>query len=374
MEYRDLGSFSDRVKASYDRHTLHEPAAPGRETQAKVRHALGFSARTESAQEVLVECQWEKDGLIGEEVSWWVGYGPRTHAIILKPADADRPLPGILALHSHDSFKFFGKEKIADGPNAPPPDVITVRDRNYGGRAFANELAREGYVVLAHDGFLWGSRKFSHDDMPEQTRRLGEATRGMQPRDKISDEVASYNAAARHHEDVIEKYCRLLGTTLAGVVSFEDRVAVEYLRSRPDVTVGSIGCIGFSGGGCRAVLLQATSAHISAAVTIAMMSTYEGLLDHNVAGHSWLLSPTVGLVMGTGPIWRHAVRHRRSWPNTIATIVISPWPVCGRLTRASVTTTGTPVVLMRTRASSSTVPTGSIWRCRRRPSPGYGNG
>lgn len=42
----------------------------------------------------------------------------------------------------------------------------------YEGRAFANELARQGLVVLAHDVFLWGSRRFQFEIMPEPIHRL----------------------------------------------------------------------------------------------------------------------------------------------------------------------------------------------------------
>jgi dienelactone hydrolase len=75
------------------------------------------------------------------------------------------------------------------------------------------------------------------------------------------------------------------------VVSHEDRIAVNYLRSRGDVRADRIGCAGLSGGGNRAVLLQATCDQISAAVVVGLMSTYEGLLDHNVATHTWMFFP-----------------------------------------------------------------------------------
>jgi dienelactone hydrolase len=89
----------------------------------------------------------------------------------------------------------------------------------------------------------------------------------------------------------VEKYCNLLGTTLAGVVSHEDRIAVNYLVSRPDVNTQRIGCVGLSGGGNRSALLLATSDHIQAAVIVGLMSTYPGLLDHNVVTHTWMFFP-----------------------------------------------------------------------------------
>lgn len=78
-------------------------------------------------------------------------------------------------------------------------------------------------------------------------------------------------------------------------------MAVNFLASRPDVISEKIGCIGLSGGGCRAALLQATSTKIAAAVIVGMMSTYEHLLDHNVASHTWMFFPSKWASWGDWP-------------------------------------------------------------------------
>jgi hypothetical protein len=46
-----------------------------------------------------------------------------------------------------------------------------------------------------------------------------------------------------------------------------------------------------SGGGSRAALLCATADHLAASVIAGMMSTYEGLLDHCIAPHTWMFFP-----------------------------------------------------------------------------------
>jgi dienelactone hydrolase len=128
--------------------------------------------------------------------------------------------------------------------------------------------------------------------MPDQTRALVAASRSLwEPADPAAEEIAEYNAAAGHHEHLVEKYCNLLGTTLAGVVAYEDRVAVNYLASRPDVLPDRIGCAGLSGGGNRATLLVASCDRIAAAAIVGLMSTYEHLLDHNVMSHTWMFFP-----------------------------------------------------------------------------------
>jgi dienelactone hydrolase len=104
-------------------------------------------------------------------------------------------------------------------------------------------------------------------------------------------EIQEYNTAAGQHENLVEKYCNLLGTTLAGVVCYEDRVALNYLLSRPEVDTQNVGCIGLSGGGNRSALLLAMHEGIRAAVIVGLMSTYADLLDHNVSIHTWMLFP-----------------------------------------------------------------------------------
>lgn len=49
------------------------------------------------------------EGLVVEEVTWDVGYGPRCQAWVLKPAGATGKLPAVLALHDHGGFKYYGK-------------------------------------------------------------------------------------------------------------------------------------------------------------------------------------------------------------------------------------------------------------------------
>ena len=291
--YRDLGPFSDWVAEAQRQQQLFPLAVPGAATQQCVRDVLGFCDGPELPLDVRIERTWQRDGIAGEMLSWSVGYGPRSEAWLLKPADAHEALPGVLALHDHGGFKFYGKEKIADGPDEPPPVLLSYRDAYYGGRAYVEALAREGFAVLVHDTFLWGSRRFPLDSMPQQLRDLVAATRAVWAGSAgdMPLEVAEYNQAAQHHEEVIAKYANLLGTNLAGVVSHEDRIALNYLRSRPEVAAEQIGCIGLSGGGNRAALLQATHDGVKAAVIVGLMSTYAELLDHNIT-HTWMLYPS----------------------------------------------------------------------------------
>jgi dienelactone hydrolase len=211
--------------------------------------------------------------------------------LLLKPAGARGKLPGVVALYDHGNFKFFGKEKIADGPDGPLDAVQPFRDTYYSGRAYANALAREGFVVLVHDTFLWGSRKFPLEAMPEFERSMAAQVGATMGHGAIDADVLDYHGAAYLHENQIAKYLNLLGTSIGVVTAFEDRVALNYLASRDDVDARRIGCIGFSGGGLRASLLGATSDGLAARVIVGMMATFEELLDKHIVPHTWMLFP-----------------------------------------------------------------------------------
>lgn len=291
--YRHLGVFSDWVGAP----NLFRPdspmASPGPVTQKAVLEVLGFSLGEELPRCPKVERTWQREGLAAEEVSWSVGYGPRTKAWFFKPVNATGPLPAILALHDHGGFKYYGKEKIADGLSELPPIVRPFRAESYEGRAFANILAQVGFAVLVPDTFMWGSRRFPLETITEEAKERGRTYKDWWfQADWPQEDIVYYNAAASMHECAIEMCCTMLGTTIAGVVSYEDRVAANYLSLRPDVNAERMGCVGLSGGGARAALLQATCHHMRASVIVGMMSTYEGLIDHHLSSHSWLIFPS----------------------------------------------------------------------------------
>lgn len=307
--YQGLAGFSDWVEEVIGQRRVWPLAAPGEATQARICDVLGSCDRVEMPLEVTTEFTWACDGLECEEVSWWVGYGPRTQGWILKRADVTDPMPAVLALHDHGSFKSLGKEKIADGPHPIPEYVVAYREQCYGGRAYANALAAEGFVVLIHDVFTWGSRCFPLETLPawlRSTRMTGEKW----VNELAPDDVSEYNYLTELHENWLERYCAVLGTTFAGMVCREDRIALNYLRMRPDVLSDRIGCMGLSGGGNRACFLQATYDGLSAAVVVAMMSTYEELLIRSM-DHSWLMFP-------------HGWARHGDWPDIAACRAPSP--------------------------------------------------
>lgn len=234
--------------------------------------------------EVTVERRYTCDGLHVEALSWQLGYGPPTKAVLLKPAGAGGPLPGVLALHDHGGDKFFGWQKIARVNDTVHPRVARSHKTLYGGRPWANALAKRGYAVLAPDVFPFASRRVLLKEVPENLRD------GLPTRTPVTlEEVEAYNHWAGRHEHIMAKSLLSAGTTWPGVVLHEDQRALDVLCARPDVDADRVGCGGLSGGGLRTVLLGGADPRVKCAVTVGMMTTWRDYLLNKSHTHTWMV-------------------------------------------------------------------------------------
>ena len=233
---------------------------------------------------VTVHERREYDGLHIEELSWQLPYGPPTAAVFLKPLGATGKLPGIVALHDHGGLKYFGTRKITRTSDEQHPLMVEHQQGYYGGRAWANEIARRGYAVLVHDAFPFASRRVLLSDVPESIR--GGLTDDEPER---SENIAAYNRWAGEHEHVMAKSLFCAGTTWPGVFLAEDRAALDVLCARDDVAADRIGCAGLSGGGMRTTFLGGADPRIQCAVCVGMMTTWRDYLLHKSHTHTWMV-------------------------------------------------------------------------------------
>ena len=230
-----------------------------------------------------VQHQLEFDGLSIEHLTWQLPFGPPTEAIILKPAGARGRLPGVVGLHDHGGNKYFGVRKITRISKDPHPLMVKHQERYYGGAAWANDLARRGYVVLVHDTFTFGSRRMRLADLPANIRNnLVEAN------PEAEDEIQRYNQFAGGHEHLIAKSLFCAGMTWPGVFVFDDQRALDYLASRPDVDAAKLGCCGLSGGGLRTVMLTGADERIRCSCCVGMMTTWRDYLLNKCYTHTWM--------------------------------------------------------------------------------------
>ncbi|BCW46810.1 acetylxylan esterase [Arthrobacter sp. StoSoilB5] len=170
------------------------------------------------------------------------------------------------------------------------PVPAGLRERLYGGRPVATWFAQQGFAVLAHDAFVWGSRRFGLETPPWRTADAVNGRQALWREAGVEPSQADlYNTAAASHEETVAKAATLLGTSIAGTVAHDDLSALGILASLPGVDAERLGCTGFSGGGGRAVVLAALSPLVRSYVVTCMMTTFASLLPTYLDAHSWLL-------------------------------------------------------------------------------------
>jgi dienelactone hydrolase len=224
------------------------------------------------------------DGLDIEFLSWQLPAGPPTEAVLLKPSGSTGKLPGILALHDHGGNKFLGWRKIVRTGETQWPVLREHQKNYYEGAAWANEIAKRGYVVLVHDTFPFASRRVRVSEVPPRIQ-----AGGVDPASgEDAEAIAKYNAFAGAHEHVMEKALLTAGTTWPGVYMVEDQRALDVLAARPEVDASRLGCAGLSGGGMRTVFLGGLDERIKVAIAVGFMTTWRDFLLDKAFTHTWM--------------------------------------------------------------------------------------
>jgi len=254
----------------------------------KTRELIAPPTNGQHTPEVTVKASYDFDGLSIEELQWQLPFGPPTEAVLLKPQGVRDPLPAVLGLHDHGGQKYFGKRKITRTSTDQHPTMVEHQKQSYTGRAWANELAKKGYVVLVHDTFTFGSRRVRYED-------IAGITWGACKVDGLSDEhpedpenIKIYNQWAAEHEHIMAKSLFCGGTTWPGVTLVDDQVALNILCQREDVDAQSVGCCGLSGGGLRTDYLAGLDHRIKCAVSVGFMSTWKDFLMNKSYTHTWM--------------------------------------------------------------------------------------
>ncbi|MFN4145220.1 MAG: alpha/beta hydrolase family protein [Runella sp.] len=248
----------------------------------QVLERMGYR-RIEGIPKVKVVEKLNYEGLYIEKLTWQLPYGNPTEAILLKPADAKGPLPAVLALHDHGGNKYFGTHKITKISNTQHPMMTLHQQHYYEGKAWANELARRGYVVLVSDSFTFGSRRVKLQEVPERQRN------GLTDHDPDKQEnIDQYNQWAANHEHIMAKSLFSAGTTWPAVFLAEDQKALDILCARPDVIPNKVGCCGLSGGGLRSAYLGGLDERIQCAIPVGFMTTWADFSLYKSFTHTWM--------------------------------------------------------------------------------------
>jgi len=287
-----------------------------RQARAKVHELLSYDPPACDLRPAIEEVR-EDGGLVVERVSYAQPFGPRTEGFLLRLSAAKVPMPGVVALHDHSAFKYFGKEKLVE--IAEEPGILReLKQEMYGGRSWANELARRGYVVFVPDLFLWGSRRMDPRDVP--ARFVAEVL-NTEPGSRRH--IEAYNEFAAGYETLVAKSLFLSGTTWPGVMAYEDRRAMDYLAGRPEVDPQRLGCCGLSGGGLRTVYLAGLDPRVKCAICVGFMTVAREVLAEKIVEHTWMFHvphlsrfmdlPDVVSLHGPGPLMVQYNREDQLW-------------------------------------------------------------
>jgi len=196
----------------------------------------------------------------------------RVSAYLLLPKAKSR-LPALVALHDHGGYYFWGKEKLVK-VDPEHPELTGFKQTYYGGRSIADELTRQGFVVIVPDMLHWGERGlYLEADPPRIRQRTLDVTR---------KDIEEFNARSWAHEELISRTALTCGATWSGINAWDDIRVTDYLLTRPEVDPKRVGCVGLSLGSVRSIYLGALHPAIRASVAVCWMAEYQGMARNNV--------------------------------------------------------------------------------------------
>jgi dienelactone hydrolase len=215
----------------------------------------------------------ERDGYIEESLTFRTTPQFRVPAQVLIPTAGKPPYPGIVVLHDHGGFYFWGREKVV-GTDNEHEVLKKFKERYYSGRSIANELVRQGYAVIAIDMFYWGERRHTLPEDPQAWRE--------RPPDVTARQIAEFNSRAGQNEQLVARSLFTAGATWPGVMLWDDIRTLDYFASRPDVDRMHLGCVGLSVGGYRSFMLAALDPRICVAVDVGWMTSFASQIERHV--------------------------------------------------------------------------------------------
>ncbi len=256
--------------------------------RAKVFEHLFYAPPRVDPQPQLIR-RTDKGDYVEEYLTFQTTSDLRVPAYVLVPKKTQLPAPGVVVLHSHDGIYLWGKEKVVENEQEHPY-LTALKQRSYGGKSTAAELARRGYVVIAIDMFYWGERRMVLDDDPSSYRE--------RPLAMTEQEIRAFNQRASQDESLVARSLFTAGITWPGVVLWDDIRTLDYLATRPDVDRNRLGCVGLSVGGYRSFLLAALDERIKAAVDVGWMTSFGSQIKQHVIH-------TVGLSFHINGLYRY---------------------------------------------------------------------
>jgi dienelactone hydrolase len=171
------------------------------------------------------------------KISYMVEPNDRVPAFLFIPKTARGRTPAILAHHQHAGQFDIGKSEVAG--LAGDPD-----------QAYAVELARRNYIVLAPDAICFEERASDEPMLKGRYHELFEFTK------RITE-----------------------GSSLQAKMFGDMQRGLDYLMTLPVVDQDRLGCIGHSLGGQQALILAALDERVKVGVSSCGFSSYRAVFD-----------------------------------------------------------------------------------------------
>lgn len=220
--------------------------------QAKVLELMGLPPKAPLSTSYTTLATEQRDGYKAHKIEFEISESNRIRAYLLVP-DSEGPHPALVAMHDHGAKFSIGKEKVIK-PIAESPEVEADAEawltKCYDGVYTGDLYAARGYVVLAIDALMWGNR--------------GEGNEGRETKYDTQQALASN--------------CLKLGTSLVGIITWDDLRSIDWLAAQEFVDPERIGVYGHSMGGHRAWFAAALSDKVAAVAAVCWMATSDALL------------------------------------------------------------------------------------------------
>ncbi|MBQ2797288.1 MAG: acetylxylan esterase [Tidjanibacter sp.] len=222
------------------------------EGRNKVVELMGLPPKAPRTTSYTTLATERRNGYTAHKIEFEISEGNPIRAYLLVP-DTPGPHPALVAMHDHGAKFSIGKEKVIR-PIGETPEVCAEAEdwlgKCYDGVYTGDLYASQGYVVLAVDALLWGNR--------------GEGSDGRQTKYDTQQALASN--------------CLKLGTSLVGIITWDDLRSIEWLAAQEFVDPERIGVYGHSMGGHRAWMAAALSDKVAAVASVCWMATSHALL------------------------------------------------------------------------------------------------
>ncbi len=249
-----------------------------RRGRREVQHRLAFSPKP-IPLDLKTHSTERRDGYELHSISFAGSEHYRVPAFLLVPTLGKAPYPALVALHDHGGYFYHGKEKIVESIPEHPA-LVAFRKQSYGGRAYASEFARRGFVVLVIDAFYWGERRLQYKQAPPDYQKL---IAGLEPDN--AEYVSAVNGYLSQRTAELNTWMNHSGANWLGIINHDDRRSVDLLSSLPQVRKDRIGCVGLSVGALRATYLARMDSRIRAALIVGWMTSLASILELPYPAH-----------------------------------------------------------------------------------------